>query len=175
MIILDEKNFEQEIAHFEKVLVFFYRESGCVFCNKMKPIVESLSMKEDLGFVVAKYELGSQPDSINNKYPINRFPTFYAFDKGEVVGKYEGALEEEQLPLVFTPDLLPQPSKSIAIEKASLLQLMTDEANLIDQIAPMRSHLAKIQKEISNRKKLAEGKIGSCCDSCADGGSCGDH
>jgi len=170
MIILDANNFKEFISTEKKVLVFFYREKGCSFCDKMKPIVEQLSEVENLDFIVAKYVLADSPDAINAEYPIERFPTFYAFVDGKPVGKYEGTLSLEQLPLVFTPERLPQ--KAIPLDKATMLQLITDEANLIDQIAPIRSHLAKIQAEIARRKKLAEGKIGSCCESCSDGGSC---
>jgi len=165
MLELNESNFKDALAEHVKLLVFFYRESGCSFCDKMKPLVEEYA-KEN---VVGMYKLGQSPDSVNAQFPVERFPTFYAFIEGQAVGKQEGAVPYEHLELTFTPEKLPP--KQVPIEKASSLQLMTDEANLIDQLAPLRGHLAKIQKEIARRKKLASSGM-SCCDSCAEGGEC---
>jgi thioredoxin-like negative regulator of GroEL len=167
--VLNEENFEKFITETKKVLVFFYRESGCSFCDKMKPVIDSLVLEEK-DFLVAKYALAASPDSINQKYPIERFPTYYAFVDGKPVGKQEGAMPMDQLFLTFTPEKLPP--KQVPVEKATMLQLLSDEAILIDQIAPIRLQLSKIQKEIAKRKKLAIGSLEACCDGCASGGSC---
>ena len=82
IIELNEENFKQEVSAQEKILVFFYREKGCSFCAKMKPVVEQYAENNVVGF----YKLGAQPDSINEEFPIQRFPTFYAFVDGKAVG-----------------------------------------------------------------------------------------
>jgi len=145
ILILNETTFEKALQDNPKLLVFFFREKGCSFCDKMKPIIHELG-NEEKDYVLAEYALGTSPDSINAKYPIERFPTLYAFVDGKVVGKQEGSMPKEQVALTFTPEKLPP--KQIPITNLSMLQLMTDEANLIDQIAPIRAHLAKVQKEI---------------------------
>ena len=126
--------------------MFFYREKGCQFCDKMKPVFESVSQKAD--FVCAKYALGGAPDAINVKYPIERFPTFYSFLKGEQFSKAEGIITEENLLKAFDP-------KPVDPSKAPMNVLISDELALIDDISVRRDHLLKIQAEIKRRRELA--------------------
>ncbi len=148
MIKLTESNFRQAIAEHKKVIVMFYREKGCSFCDKMKPVFEEL---EESGFVKAQYELGAAPDSITQGL-IERFPTFVAYENGEFVAKQEGVLSAEQVVNTLSPDKLPK--KAIPLEKATMLQLMADEAALIDQIYPLKDHLTKIRAEIERRRNV---------------------
>jgi len=167
---LSEKNFKEKTKA-GKVLVFFYRESGCSFCDKMKPVFEEL----EGDFVKAKYKLGQSVDSITNGV-VQNFPTFGAYVDGVLVGTQEGAMSAEKCAATFDNGFIVRKSAQapaqIPVEKASLVQLLTDEAQLIDQLGPMRQHLNTIQKEIERRKKLAMGKI-DCCDGCAEGNGCG--
>ena len=142
MINLNVENFKQEIAG-KKIIVMFYRESGCGFCDKAKPIFKSYE-----GIETGMYELGNSPDAINIEFPIERFPTFYAFDDGKVVNKIEGVPTHSQLNSMFEP-------KSVKIEEAPLSMLIADECKLIDQIAGIKIHLNNVQAEIKKRKELA--------------------
>lgn len=163
---LKEKNFVDAIKK-GKWLVMFKRSQGCSFCAQMLPVFHEL----EGDFEKALYELGPAPDSIT-KGLVERFPTFVAFVDGVIIAKQEGVLSHEELRNTFSPEKIKsKQAEVLPISKASMAQLLTDEAALIDQIGPMRSHLAKIQKEIEKRKKLAMGKV-DCCDSCADGGEC---
>jgi len=150
MLELNEKNFDQAINENESILVFFYREKGCPFCDKMKPIVEEYAKNRP--FAVAKYALGQAPDSVNERFPIERVPTFYAFQKGQVIGKTEGVKKEKELDALFNP----QP-KIVPVEEASLAMLMNDEAKIMDIIYPMMQDLRKIQAEIKKRKEIFNG------------------
>ena len=168
-IIVDEKSFKDQIKAYNKVLVFFYVEKGCSFCDQMKPIMDELSNENDIFFYKCGDDLKTaKPDSVTGKF-VKSFPTFAAYEGGELIATQAGGMSAEQVMMTFTPDLLPKKQKSLA--QATMLELLTDEANLIDQIAPLRSHLAKVQKEMEKRKKQAMGKV-DCCDSCADGGEC---
>lgn len=152
---LNEKNFKDQINDKDKILVFFYIEKGCSFCDKMKPIVAKYAESNTVGM----YKLGQAPDSITEDI-VQRFPTFVAYEKGLAVGKQEGAMSIEQLALTFTPDKIPskdpgpQPGP-VTIETAPMVQLLTEEANLIDQVAPLLDHLAKVRAEIRRRKRAA--------------------
>jgi len=165
MLELNEKNFKEETAE-GKTLVFFYRESGCSFCDKAKPVFEAL----EGDFKKAKYKLGASADSITNGVVFN-FPTFGAYVDGVLVGSQEGFMSAEKMAATFEAGIIQPKAKDVPISKATMAQLLTDEAYLIDQLGPMRQHLNKIQKEIERRRKLATGKL-DCCDSCADGGKC---
>lgn len=183
MLDVNEKNFEKEVEQSKgHVLVFFYRESGCSYCDKMKPIVDEYQ-KAHPEVKVVKYKLGSQPDSINAKYPIERFPTFYAFIDGVAVGKQEGAMPLEQLHLTFDPDKIPakqarspqQKGEQIPLEKASLAVLLQEEANMIDAIANIKNHYLAVKKEIKRRREATkewDKLVDACCDGCADGHGC---
>jgi thiol-disulfide isomerase/thioredoxin len=171
MIILDEKNFDNEVLSARRVLVYFYQESGCRFCDMMKPFIKEHSENKDLGFEIAKYAIQINPDEITTRFNLQQtVPAFFAFEDGKLVGEYRGALNFNQIPLVFTPEKLP--FRPTPLVKLSLGQLLNEEALLIDRIAPIREQLGKVQAEISKRRKLAEGKLGACCGGCASGGSC---
>lgn len=168
-IIADEKSFKSVIEGRAKVLAFFYVEKGCSYCDQMKPIMDELSNENDIVFYKCGDDLKTaKPDSVTGTL-VKAFPTFAAFDGGKLIATQSGGMSAEQVMNTFNPELLPKKPKKL--EQASMLELLTDEANLIDQIAPLRSHLAKVQKEIEKRKKMAMGKV-DCCDSCADGGEC---
>ncbi|HND36770.1 MAG TPA: thioredoxin family protein [Nitrosomonas sp.] len=148
MLELNEQNFDKALQENEQLLVFFYREKGCSFCDKMKPVVEKYA--ETRPFTVAKYALGQTPDSVNEKFPIERFPTFYAFQKGQVISKLEGTQTEAKLDSMFAPKIVP-------IEEAPLSMLLNDEVKLIDAIYPMMLDLKKVQAEIKKRKEIFNG------------------
>lgn len=142
---LNESNFKESIAG-KKVIVMFYRESGCSFCDQAKPIFKEYA--EQSQYDCAMYALGNVPDKINQEFPIERFPTFYAFDNGQAVNKIEGVPSFEKLDAMFAP-------KKIKIEEAALSILIQDELVLIDQVAAIKMQLNAVQAEIKKRKELA--------------------
>jgi len=150
MIELNEKNFKEELAKHPQALVFFYREKGCSFCDKMKPIFES----HNAPYIKAKYALGAMPDSITEGL-VERFPTFVAYAYGEKIAKQEGVLTGEQLDNTFNPEAIAP--KKLSVKEAPMLTLLTDEANLIDQIAPLKRLLKEIRDEIDFRRSLVNG------------------
>lgn len=150
MIELNEKNFKEELAKHPQALVFFYREKGCSFCDKMKPVFES----HNAPYVKAKYALGPMPDSVTEGL-VERFPTFVAYAYGEMIAKQEGVLSPEQLDNTFNPDAIAP--KKLSVKEAPMLTLLTDEANLIDQIMPLKRLLKEIQDEIKMRREVVNG------------------
>ena len=150
MIELNEKNFKEELAKHPQALVFFYREKGCSFCDKMKPVFES----HNAPYIKAKYPLGAMPDSITEGL-VERFPTFVAYAYGEMIAKQEGVLSGEQLDNTFNPESIAP--KKLSVKEAPMLTLLTDEANLIDQIMPLKQLLKEIQDEIKLRREVVSG------------------
>lgn len=144
-MILNEGNFKESIAG-KKVIVMFYREEGCSFCTQAKPVFAEYA--EQSQYECAMYVLGSVPDKVNQEFPIERFPTFYAFDNGQAVNKIEGVPSFEKLDAMFAP-------KQLKIEEAPLSLLIQDECKLIDQVAAIKIHLNLVQAEIKKRKELA--------------------
>lgn len=142
MMHLTELNFMKSIQD-KKIIVMFYREEGCSFCDKAKPVFESYEGNEK-----AMYALAMAPDSINEKFPIERFPTFYAFENGKPVNKIEGVPTHEKLDQMFAP-------KGLRPEQAPMLMLLNDKAVLIDKIAELKMHLNNVISEIKKREDLA--------------------
>jgi thiol-disulfide isomerase/thioredoxin len=143
MLILNESNFNDALKENPKLLVLFYREKGCAFCDKMKPIFEAHG--ESSEEVCGMYRLGNAPDSVATAELVKSFPTIAAYQNGQLVNVEAGA--NVDLKKMFVP-------KNVPVSQASLAQLMVDEAALIDAIYPMKLHLEEIQKEIKRRREF---------------------
>lgn len=159
MLESNEKSFDKDVLEEKgKVLVFFYRDRGCSFCDKMKPVVAEYAERHP-DIKVVRYALGQAPDSVNMLYPIERFPTFYAFENGQVVGKQEGAMSLEQLHLTFEPNKIEQHKKQpepLSLDKASMIQLKQEEAAIIDTLAQIKQHYLAVKREIKRRQDAVE-------------------
>lgn len=164
-IELNVNNFKEEIAKHPAILVYFYRAKGCQFCDIMKPYMEKYAEENVLGM----YEVDYFGDEISKKFCENgAVPKYVAFVNGEPVGMQSGAMPMSDVVLAFTPEKIPP--KQLPLDKMPLASLVADEMAMIDAIAPMMSHLKKLQKEIKKRKMMLVDE--PCCDSCADGGTC---
>lgn len=150
MLELNEKNFKEELAKHPQALVFFYREKGCSFCDKMKPVFE----QHNAPYVKAKYALGQAPDSVTQGL-VERFPTFAAYAYGELIAKQEGVLSGEQLDKTFNPEAIKP--KQVPVKQAPMAALLNDEALLLDQIYPLMLSLKEIQAEIKARREIVNG------------------
>ena len=91
------------------------------------------------------YALGDMPDSIATEELVKNFPTIVSYLNGQILKVEKGA--NVKLEEMFTPVVLP-------IEKTTLLDLLTQEAQLMDAIFPLKQHLLKIQEEIKKRKNV---------------------
>lgn len=150
MLILNEKNFKEELSKHPQVLVFFYTEKGCSICDKMKPVFKN----HNAPYVKAMYELGPTPDSITGGL-VERFPTFVAYAYGEMIAKQEGVLSGEQIDNTFNPEKIPP--KKIPVKEAPMAILIADEMKLIDQIYGLKLALNEVQAEIQKRKSTVNG------------------
>ena len=149
-LVLTEANFKETIEKNPKILVFFYRETGCSFCTKMKPIMEKYEETNAVGW----YALGDQPDSVTEGL-VKNFPTFVAYVDGKQVGVQEGSMPIEQLDLTFTPEKIK--AKHVPIAQAKTMDLIVEEANAIDAIAPLKAHLNEVRAELKKRRELVDG------------------
>lgn len=143
MLELNESNFKEALGLNPKLLVLFYREKGCKFCDQMKPVFEEYSKKSE-DVVCGMYKLGDMPDSIATAELVKKFPTIVSYANGNIVNVETGTGVD--LSKMFTP-------KAVPIDQAPLAQLLADEAALIDAIYPMKQHLLKVQAEIKKRKE----------------------
>ena len=143
MLELTESNFKDAVQENPKLLVLFYREKGCSFCDKMKPIfIEHSANSEE---VCGMYALGNAPDSVATRELVPSFPTVVSYVNGQIVKVERGA--DVNLKEMFVP-------KNVPVEQRPLNQLMVEELALIDAIYPMKKHLLEIQAEIGKRKNV---------------------
>ena len=147
-------------------IVFFNMKEGCGFCEKMRPIVAEYAKKHP-DVEVEDVKLASY-NEVPDPFP-KAVPLFVAYLDDKVVSVQEGVISAELLELAFQPDKIPP--KVIPVERASTLQLMQDEANLMDQVYPLQTQLTKIRAEIQKRRDATKGKE-ACCDGCASGKGC---
>lgn len=146
LLELNEQNFDDEVKKYPRLLVMFYREKGCSFCDKAKPLFEEYARGAD--HVCAMYKIGQVPDAVNRKYPIEKFPTFYAFENGNAVNSVEGASQPFN-------EMFVRKQKVFKVQEAPLEMLMSDQMKLIDQMANIKGQLTEITREINRRRELA--------------------
>lgn len=142
MIELNESNFKQVLDENDKLIVLFYREKGCSHCDNFKPVFEKFAETSDV--VCGMYKIPPQPDSIATEKLIKSFPTTVSYLNGEILKVQPGA--NINLNDMFKPNIIP-------VKDAPLISLLTDEANLIDAIYPLKVQLLAIQEEIKKRKE----------------------
>jgi thioredoxin 1 len=93
MEILNNENFSSYINKEEKVIINFSAE-WCGPCKMMKPLLEKFSNEHEGR--LAKIDVDQTPE-IAAKYGIRGIPTFIVFEKGEVVEKKVGVIQESEL------------------------------------------------------------------------------
>lgn len=94
VISVNNDNFEAEVLKAEgKVLVDFYAD-WCMPCQRMAPIVEKIS-EENSNIKVCKLNVDDAPE-VAQKYDVMSIPTFFVFEKGEVVASTMGQQLEER-------------------------------------------------------------------------------
>ena len=89
-VILDEKNFDQEVlASSLPVLVDFWAV-WCGPCKVLSPIVEELAKEYEGRLKVGKVNV-DENNALSQKYGIMSIPTLKFFKAGKVVGEMIGA------------------------------------------------------------------------------------
>lgn len=104
-MIITSEQFEAEVLKSDKpVLVKFYVEKGCKFCDQYSPIFSAFEQAhpEIKCVEIGKPELKSPLDALMAKYnPKDSYPMTLSFSEGQLVGKAGGIQQEEQLLALF--------------------------------------------------------------------------
>jgi len=119
IIELTAENFEAEVLKSDKpVLVKFYTQTGCGYCDKFKPVYENFEKMNPQIKCCAfgKPTLQTPASETETKYGITSFPTILSFDKGELQGKVETFRFANDDDLIST--ILDTEAKLIDIKKA---------------------------------------------------------
>lgn len=95
IVILNDNNFEQEIAKNQFTLVDFWAE-WCGPCKAIAPILSELASEFAGKASIAKVDVDQNP-AISAKYGIRSIPTLLLFKEGKLVATKVGALPKSEL------------------------------------------------------------------------------
>jgi thioredoxin-like negative regulator of GroEL len=85
---------ETKISEEEEVVVYFW-QTGCEYCEQVKPYVETLIEEYDA------VSINLADHNVWTTYGINGTPTMIRFQDGKEVGRVEGAVSEQQYETFF--------------------------------------------------------------------------
>ncbi|WP_232939047.1 thioredoxin family protein [Exiguobacterium aurantiacum] len=85
---------ETKISEEEEVVVYFW-QTGCEYCEQVKPYVEPLIEEYDA------VSINLADHNVWTTYGINGTPTMIRFQDGKEVGRVEGAVSEQQYETFF--------------------------------------------------------------------------
>lgn len=85
---------ETKISEEEEVVVYFW-QTGCEYCEQVKPYVEPLIEENDA------VSINLADHNVWTTYGINGTPTMIRFQDGKEVGRVEGAVSEQQYETFF--------------------------------------------------------------------------
>ena len=85
---------ETKISEEEEVVVYFW-QTGCEYCEQVKPYVEPLIEENDA------VSINLTDHNVWTTYGINGTPTMIRFQDGKEVGRVEGAVSEQQYETFF--------------------------------------------------------------------------
>lgn len=85
---------ETKISEEEEVVVYFW-QTGCEYCEQVKPYVEPLIEENDA------VSINLADHNVWTTYGINGTPTMIRFQDGKEVGRVEGAVSEQQYEMFF--------------------------------------------------------------------------
>lgn len=157
-MIITPDQFEAEVLKSDKpVLVKFFVEKGCRFCEQYTPVFSAFEAAhpEIKCVEIGKPELKSQPDPIIAKYnPKDSYPTTVSFINGQFINKAGGVLNEEQLLQLLK-----------TLQNISDEELMTQKFDLGVEIAKkdkemfeIKNQALKVENEILRRQALFQTK-----------------
>ena len=92
--IILEKDFENEVLKKECAVVDFFAD-WCGPCKIMSPIIDEIS-EEKSNVTVVKVNVDESPD-LASKYQILSIPAICIFKNGELVKKFVGVTEKEDI------------------------------------------------------------------------------
>ena len=123
IVNVDEADFEYEVVNYSQnipVVVDFWA-SWCIPCKVLSPELEKLAREGQGSFRLAKVDVDANPN-LAKKLNIRSIPTVKAFNQGQIVSEFTGALPAVRL-REFIRSLTPSPSDLILEKGTSLIRL----------------------------------------------------
>lgn len=143
MIEINKENFISEVST-GKVLVVFYRPTGCGNCDKMKPVIEEYSTAHP-EIKVCMYACGAAQDEVTQVYQFKMFPGIFSFVDGKPVRGYSGVVTKDALEGVFVS--LTEIKAAVYDRMASLQELQKQLEFLNNEISTYNSAVRVVEKQ----------------------------
>ena len=143
------EQFEQEVLKSDKpVLLKFFVEQGCGFCDKFNPVFEAFAAKhpEIKCVEMGKATLRTEPNDIEKKYDIKAYPATISFVDGVFNDKKTGMLTEEQMiDMVETLDTMPE-SKLMGLKIDFQIEVANNEKKLFDSQKALKNIVEAVER-----------------------------
>jgi thioredoxin 1 len=94
MMILDDTNFEAEIAKSQKPMVIDFWAEWCGPCQMLGPVMEKVAEEYKDKIAFAKVNVDASP-LVSQKYEIAQIPTVMLFKEGKPASAFIGARPED--------------------------------------------------------------------------------
>ncbi len=143
-MILNDKNFEQEISQAEKPVLVDFWMNNCLPCDLISPVLDELSGEFGEKLIFAKANFNDIP-SVLQKFGINAAPTIVIFEKGKPIDGFIGLKEKDEFKEWLYEKLLLIEYHNYAEEKGFFLN---PDKKITDNII---KGLVKKEKELGQR------------------------
>lgn len=133
MKTITQDQFESEVLKSDvPVLLKFFVEQGCGFCDKFAPVFEEFAIKhpEIKCLAMGKATLRTEANNIEKMYDIKSYPATIAILGGKLNDKKTGVLTDEQMiEMTQTLDTMPE-IKLMSLKVDFQIQVATKEKEL---------------------------------------------
>ena len=95
VVLVNKKNFEEEVIKCERPVLLDFFASWCGPCRMLSPIVEKIG-EEHPEYKVCKVNVDEEPE-LAERFEVMSIPSLFVIKNGEVVNAAVGALPEAQI------------------------------------------------------------------------------
>ena len=93
---LTDKNFDEEMASTDKLILIDCWNESCIVCRRMWPLLELVALKYEDKLKLAKLNVDKNPQALE-RFTIRGLPTFLFIKGGKLVEQVSGVQTKSEL------------------------------------------------------------------------------